>query len=274
MTPEAIERTLADFRDWLTADAAGGTPTVASVESIDLHTLVGHFTALRQDVNLQTKATRAATEQNAETLKLLDEAVEALRQPAEVAEPEPVATMSPLLKTLIDVYDSLALANRQIEKQQSGFHNQIAALNETLVVEMPPVVIPESGEKPSFWRKFFGNDEPPAETSPLIDWHRQATKKLADRQQTVHETCDFLRDALAGVMTGYAMGMHRIDRMLTAQGLETIRCVGQRFDPEMMEVVEAVSIAGRQLGDVIEEIRRGYTLNGTVVRFAQVRVAR
>jgi molecular chaperone GrpE (heat shock protein) len=41
-----------------------------------------------------------------------------------------------------------------------------------------------------------------------------------------------------------------------------------------MEVVEAVTEAGRERTEVIEEVRRGYLWRGRVFRFAQVRVAR
>jgi molecular chaperone GrpE len=42
----------------------------------------------------------------------------------------------------------------------------------------------------------------------------------------------------------------------------------------MMEVVEAVPNTGRPLSEVIEEVRRGYLWNGSIFRYAQVRVAR
>ena len=50
----------------------GGIGPPGSPEPVDLHTLVAQFTALRHEVNLQTKASRAAVEQTAEVLKLLD----------------------------------------------------------------------------------------------------------------------------------------------------------------------------------------------------------
>ena len=69
---------LADFRAWLTTAASAEPPPAAEV--IDLSAVVGHFTALRHEVNLLTKTTRAAVEQNADTLKLLQPA--AKRPPA------------------------------------------------------------------------------------------------------------------------------------------------------------------------------------------------
>src|SRR5205823_5176890 len=108
LTPDRVEAVLADFRAFLEelADDAGDPPAPAA-EPVDLYTLVAQFTALRHEVNLQTKAARAATEQTAEALKLL-------------AAPKPAAdadeAVRPLLKALIDIADALSLALRQAEK--------------------------------------------------------------------------------------------------------------------------------------------------------------
>src|SRR5207237_910027 len=82
LTPEAIERLLSDFRAWLTdlanrRDEPGGGPVE---ESPDLHTLLGQMIAVRQEVTLQTRAVRAQTEQNAQALEILDEAVKELER--------------------------------------------------------------------------------------------------------------------------------------------------------------------------------------------------
>src|SRR5438045_201465 len=86
LTPEAIETVLADFRGWLTDLAAGRVAAPppepgAGAGAVDLATLAGQFTALRHEVNLQTRAVRAQQEQNAETLRRLAQAVDALTEP-------------------------------------------------------------------------------------------------------------------------------------------------------------------------------------------------
>src|SRR4051812_35375775 len=82
LTPEAVETVLADFRSWLQQAAVTSAEPlpVAPAESIDLHTLLGQFVALKHEVNLQTKAVRAQQEQSAETLRQLGEAVDLLKQ--------------------------------------------------------------------------------------------------------------------------------------------------------------------------------------------------
>ena len=92
---EAAGLPRADFRRWLeqlaqTKDEGGRMKDESvgihpssfilhpSGEPIDLHTLLGQFLAVRHEVNLQTKAVRAQQEQNAEALRQLSTALDAL----------------------------------------------------------------------------------------------------------------------------------------------------------------------------------------------------
>jgi len=58
------------------------------------------------------------------------------------------------------------------------------------------------------------------------------------------------------------------------QGLEEIKTVGERFDPNFHEIVEEVEKKDCQPGTVIEEIQKGYKINGRLLRPAKVRVAK
>jgi len=100
----------------------------------------------------------------------------------------------------------------------------------------------------------------------------QATQR--DRYERGREGVKRVRQLLGSLVTGYRMGLQRVERALEQQGLEPIFATGTPFDPERMEVLEAVADTGRPPGEVIEEVRRGYLWRGRVFRFAQVRVAR
>jgi len=103
MTPEAIDAILADFRAWLTDLSREPEPKpTENTSTVDLFTLVGQFTALRHDVNMQTRAVRTAVEQNAESLRQLS--------------PEPRDDLRPIAKGLIDIADALILSLRHLEK--------------------------------------------------------------------------------------------------------------------------------------------------------------
>lgn len=62
----------------------------------------------------------------------------------------------------------------------------------------------------------------------------------------------------------------QLEDIIKTQGLEEIKTVGERFNPEVHEVV-----AGEDEGDVvIEEIQKGYRMHGRVVRAAKVKVGK
>jgi molecular chaperone GrpE len=241
LTPDAVAAVLADFRTWL-LDLAAAPPAAepAPPPAVDLHALLGGFVALRHEVNLQTRATRAQQEQNAETLRQLGEALEALRQAPQPAQDEAIR---PLLKTLVDLYDSLALAEREVRRVQEA------------VLAAPPAEAPRR----SLWARWFG-------AGPAAD--------EAERGRQAREARERVRGMLASLATGYTMSLQRLDRALRQHGLEPMAVVGRPFDPERMEVLEAVADSGRGPGEVLDEVRRGYLRNGRVFRFAQVRVAR
>jgi molecular chaperone GrpE len=239
LTPERVEGVLADFRAWL-REAAEPAAAPPDAEVVDLHTLLAQFTALRHEVHLQTRAARAQQEQGAEALRQLGEAVGALQQSqygARLAEEQARdEALRPLLKALVDVYDNLALAEREVRRAEEAAARP---------PEQPAPVTP------SFWERLFGRG-------------RAATPAPDDRS----------RQVLASILTGYTMSLQRVERALRQHGLEPIAAVGQPFDPERMEVLEVVADSGRPSGEVVGEVRRGYLWRGRVFRFAQVRVAK
>jgi molecular chaperone GrpE len=247
---------LADFRDWLGAAFSGETDGAGPPpgEGVDLHTLLGQFLALRHEVNLQTRAVRSQQEQNGETLRQLSQALEALCQaPTETAPDDRVRS---LLKTLVDLCDALALGAREVKRGEEALG---ALLDQVGAGQEPPRPAPRS-----LWARLFGGGEQ----------QEAAREEAQERAVRDREALGRVRQGLAALVTGYSMGLQRVERALAQQGLEVMPAVGQPFDPERMEVVEAVTGSGRPSGEVIEEVRRGYLYNGRVFRYAQVRVAR
>ncbi len=231
---------LSDFRAWLTT-AAVAEPEPAG-EVIDLSAVVGHFTALRHEVNLLTKATRAAVEQNADTLKLL--------QPAS----KPEDRTPTLLKAVIDIADSLAGALKQVERGQ-------AAMRE-LLEDAPIGPLPPLPYRPGLLQRLLG---------VKVGWAGWADA-VAVRDAARDEALAKLAPLADGLADGYAMSLRRVEAVLPQFGLEAIGCEGLPFDPELMEAVEVVE--GGESGTVVEEVRRGYRRGGGVFRYALVKVAR
>jgi molecular chaperone GrpE len=264
----------------------------AAAQPLDLHTLLSQFVALRHEVNLQTKASRVQQEQNAEALKELGQALELLGRQQE-ARPSTDGQdrdeqLRPLLKTLIDLHDSLALAGREVQRVQEALGATLEKLDTVALdeEEEPEPPLPASAPPPSrsFFARLFGGRPapPPAGVSPEVfrPWRerlarqREELQALRDGQEEARQAAERVRSFITSLVTGYTMSVQRLERALHQHELEPIPTVGQPFDPDMMEAVEVVADTGRTSTEVIEEVRRGYLWRGKVFRFAQVRVAR
>jgi molecular chaperone GrpE len=263
-------------------------PPAPEGEPIDLHTLLGQFTGLRHEVNLQTRAVRSQQEQNAETLRRLNDALEALhdaedrqRLEKEQASDE---VLRPLLKTLVELYDALSLARRELQRVQETVLpalDELATDGEAPPQEsVPSAPLVRRAVRPSFWGRLFGggpaepNDTEREALEMTIAAQRQQLQALRERDRRAAEASRRAHEFLDSVITGYTMSLQRVERALQQHGLEAIPSVGRPFDPEQMEVLEAVSNSGRPANEVLDEIRRGFVWHGRVFRFAQVRVAR
>ena len=254
MSVDAVESILGDFRTWL--QDAGETPCAAPVPDFDVATVLQHFTALRQEINLQTKSSRTALEQNGQALALLQQSLEALqRQPNDKDEP-----LRPLLKTLIDAHDALSLAQREVQRL---FANPP-------MLPAPEKIPPHVEIQLPFWARWLGVGAAiEAQIAPLRKWRDEQLPPPGLDEQVAR-----FRQVLDALLVGYSMSLQRIERAFEQQGLEVIACIGQRFDPETMEVAEVVREEGRESTEVLQEIRRGYLWRGRLFRYAQVRVAK
>jgi molecular chaperone GrpE len=251
MTPEAIEAILADFRAWL--EEANDTPPIEEAPGRDVATIVQQFTALRQEVNLQTKASRAQLEQNTLAQGLLQQALESLQsQPADGDTTD--EALRPLLKTLIDAHDSLSLARREVQR-----------LLDKAPLDAVPMTTANIELRLPYWARWFGLDH--TINKQLAKYNRRAAALVPDPAPRFRQMLDAL-------LVGYDMSLQRIERALDQQGLESIACIGEPFDPETMEVAEVVREEGRTSTEVIDVLRPGYRWRDRLFRYAQVRVAR
>ena len=57
-------------------------------------------------------------------------------------------------------------------------------------------------------------------------------------------------------------------------GVEEIKSVGEKFDPNFQEVIEEIKTKDKESGIIIEEIQKGYKLHGKVLRPAKVKIAK
>jgi molecular chaperone GrpE len=176
LTPVAIESVLEDFRAWLQHLSSPPAPEQEPEEPpqpLDLHTLLGQSIALRQEVNLQTKAARSQQEQTGLALQQLSQALEALRQAQAAAQQANQRAeeeiLRPLLKTLLDVHDAFSLAEREIRRTPET----ILALLDGLVLEN------SSAETAAFEGKSEWTDAPSLAPEPDLDDETNAAPKQA-----------------------------------------------------------------------------------------------
>ncbi len=67
--------------------------------------------------------------------------------------------------------------------------------------------------------------------------------------------------------------VQQLEQVLLHMGVEKIKSVGEKFDPELHEAVETVE-SEKESGTILEEVQTGYKLNDKVIRPAKVKVAR
>lgn len=79
--------------------------------------------------------------------------------------------------------------------------------------------------------------------------------------------------AAAAVTAGIELIQRELLRVLERAGVTPFSAAGAPFDPERHEAVARVPAAGRPDMSVVDETRRGYLINGRVLRPAQVTVA-
>ncbi|MDM7925308.1 MAG: nucleotide exchange factor GrpE [bacterium] len=84
----------------------------------------------------------------------------------------------------------------------------------------------------------------------------------------------FAKSAEGDFASGVELIFQKMKAALSSEGLSEIKSVGQPFDPEFHEAIETVACVPEQDGMVVEELQRGYTLQGRLLRPSRVRVGK
>jgi len=78
---------------------------------------------------------------------------------------------------------------------------------------------------------------------------------------------------LAGFKAGVELIYTQMKNLLNQEGLEEISGKGEKFDPALHEAVLQME-SDQEEGTILQEVNKGYKLNGKVIRHSQVVVAR
>ena len=73
---------------------------------------------------------------------------------------------------------------------------------------------------------------------------------------------------------GVIMIQKQLREILTKAGLADIKTAGEKFNPFRHEIVSEEDIDNHPEGTIIEELQKGYTLSGRVIRPAMVKVSK
>jgi len=97
---------------------------------------------------------------------------------------------------------------------------------------------------------------------PILDNFDNAEKTISAEKKEIPE------------IKGFLQIKKQILEFLKKYGVEEIKSVGEKFDPVFHEVVEEIDTDKFETGTIVEEIQKGYKINGRVLRPARVKVAK
>lgn len=254
-----LDAVLNRFQQWLAGarSAAAGTgvspwdaaPDDEADRPFGLVDLVEEFTALRQELKLQTKSARGLQEQTETLLPPLRQAIEHFRSVAPREEQAAWSAGKPLAEGLATLDEALDRCRGEIEKARVVAAEQVPRKLAT-ALDQAHAGLP-------WLRRVF-----------LRKYHGQM-KELVER-----ESRGINQEWLESLLEGFDVIQNRVRRVLKSEEIVPIDCVGRPVDPERMIVIEVVEAANRPAQTVIEELRRGYTWKGRVLRLAEVKAVR
>jgi molecular chaperone GrpE len=78
-------------------------------------------------------------------------------------------------------------------------------------------------------------------------------------------------DDIAVVKEGMQLIYHKFRNILVSKGLEEMNAQGETFDADFHEAITSIPSPDDSMkGKVVDEVEKGYSLNGKVIRFAKV----
>ena len=107
----------------------------------------------------------------------------------------------------------------------------------------------------------FANERLLIEVLPIMDNLDRAMTSLAGGHDTEK------------VIQGLKLAQQELHAVLEEHGVEQVKGVGEPFDPQVHEAVGVVEAPDEKDGTVVDEVQRGYLLNGRLIRPSRVRIA-
>ena len=75
------------------------------------------------------------------------------------------------------------------------------------------------------------------------------------------------------VKQGLKLAQEELHQVLELHGVKTVQALGEPFDPQWHEAVATIESDEAGEGTILDEVQRGYMLNGRLIRPSRVRIA-
>jgi len=108
----------------------------------------------------------------------------------------------------------------------------------------------------------YANLETIMKILPILDNFEKAEQELSGDQK---------KDS---IVLGFLQIKAQFQDFLKNQGVQEMEAVGERFDPNFHEATEQVESKDQESDIIIEEVQKGYLINGQLLRPAKVKVVK
>ena len=106
----------------------------------------------------------------------------------------------------------------------------------------------------------FANEKLLMEILPIVDNLDRAVGSLSEGHDPEK------------VKQGLKLAQDELHQILESHGVKVVQALGAPFDPQLHEAVATVESEEAEEGTVVDEIQRGYLLNGRLIRPSRVRI--
>jgi gas vesicle protein len=226
-------------------------PPPDSVELLGAMDIVEAFTALRQELKLQVRSGREIQQSISDTMQRLEQRLEQrIEQGIMAAQSSHTTAPSEgrkLAEAIADIDESLQRA--------------VESLTQNIRVLQ---------EKPAWVARF---DQLVANASWLA--RKFSAKPFAEmRAILVQAEQNSSEQSLSTVSQGFELLMARVRRQMQQCEIERMDVLRQPFDAELMNAIDVIDAPTIPSSHVAEQLRPAYSWRGSLLRYAEVRLAK
>ncbi len=165
--------------------------------------------------------------------------------------------------------------NSTPESNDSGKNDTETSSNEQQIIELEKKIAEEKDKYLRLYSEFDNyRKRSIREKSELIktageDFFKAILPVIDDFERAI-KAADSTGD-LNAIAEGVQLIYSKLKSTLKQKGLEEMEASGKTFDADVMEAITSIPAPNDDLkGKVVDEIEKGYSLNGKVIRYAKV----